>query len=135
MILFYAQRFLNIYLHGKLYFNEVKKMEIGQTISQGVIIVTVAEWLDSASSENFLKYCTALPVSPVIIDLSGLTYISSAGIRALLQFEKDRRQQGITVAIVGSKGFVLSVLKMSGFDQIFLMYPSVTEAMQVMAKR
>ena len=114
--------------------DQVKKLEISHTISQGVIIVTTTGWLDTDSSEEFLKYCTALPTAPVILDLSNLTYISSIGLRALLQFEKARREQGTVVVLAGSKGFVLSVLKMSGFDQIFLMYPSAADAMQVIAK-
>ena len=71
---------------------QVKMLEIGHTISQGVIIVTPTGWLDTASYEEFLKYCTALPAGPVILDLSNLTYISSAGLRALRQFEKGRER-------------------------------------------
>jgi anti-sigma B factor antagonist len=113
---------------------QVKMLEIGHTISQGVIIVTPTGWLDTASYEEFLKYCTALPAGPVILDLSNLTYISSAGLRALRQFEKGRRDQGTMVVIAGSKGFVHSVIRMSGFDQLFLMYPSTANAIQVIGK-
>ena len=113
---------------------QVKMLEIGHTISQGVIIVTPTGWLDTASYEEFLKYCTALPAGPVILDLSNLTYISSAGLRALRQFEKGRRDQGTMVVIAGSKGFVHSVIRMSGFDQLFLMYPSAADAIQVIGK-
>ncbi|ABS54570.1 anti-sigma-factor antagonist [Methanoregula boonei 6A8] len=108
-------------------------MEISQTVSQGIIIVTPAGWLDTASSEEFLKYCTALPKAPVILDLSGLSYVSSIGLRALLQFGKEQRQRGADVVIAGSKGFVHSVLRMSGFDQLFLMYSSAADAIQAIA--
>lgn len=114
--------------------DQVKKLQICHTISQGVIIVTPTEWLDTASSEEFLKYCTALPAGPVILDLSNLTYISSIGLRALRQFEKGRREQGTMVVIAGSRGFVNSVIRMSGFDQLFLMYPTAADAIQVIGK-
>ncbi|WP_325409063.1 STAS domain-containing protein [Methanoregula sp.] len=109
-------------------------MEICHTQSQGVVIVTPTGWLDAAASEDFSKYCTALPSAPVILDLSGLTYISSTGLRAVLQFGKKRREQGTDVVISGSSGFVRSVLRMSGFDQLFLMYPSVADAIQVIGR-
>ena len=112
----------------------MKKLQICHTISQGVIIVTPTEWLDTASSEEFLKYCTALPAGPVILDFSNLTYISSIGLRALRQFEKGRREQGTMVVIAGSRGFVNSVIRMSGFDQLFLMYPTAADAIQVIGK-
>ena len=109
-------------------------MEISHTISRGVIVVTPTGWLDTAASDEFLQYCTGLPHAPVILDISGLSYISSTGIRALLQFGKGQRLQGADVVIVGSQGFVHSVLYMSGMDQVFLMYPSVADAIQVIAK-
>jgi anti-anti-sigma factor len=112
----------------------VKKMEICHTLSQGVIIVTPTGWLDAAASEDFLKYCTALPAAAVILDLSGLTYISSIGIRALLLFGKERREQGRDVVLAGSKGFVHSVIRMCGCNQLFLMYPSAADAIQAIAK-
>jgi len=109
-------------------------MEISHTISQGVITVTPVKWLDAAASEEFLQYCTTLPAGPVILDLSGLTYISSTGLRGLLQFGKERRNQGTDVVLSGCSGFVLSVLRMSGFDRLFLMYPSVADALAAMGK-
>jgi len=109
-------------------------MEIRHTMSQGVVIVAPAGWLDTTSSEEFLDYCTTLPAAPVILDLSGLTYISSTGLRTLLRFGKGQRQQGTDVSIAGSRGFVRSILRMSGFDQFFLMYPSLTDAIETIAK-
>ena len=112
----------------------VKKLEICHTISQGVIIVTPTGWLDTASSEEFLKSCTALPSATVILNLSNLTYISSLGLRALRQLEKGKKEQGTEVFIAGSKGFVHTVLHMSGFDQLFGMYPSTADAIRAIAK-
>jgi len=113
---------------------QVKRMEIGHTISRGVVIVTLSQWFDTAAAEEFLKYCATLPAGPVILDLSGLTYISSTGLRGLLQFGKDRREKGSDVVLAGTGGFVLSVIRMSGFDQLFLMYPNTAEALQAVAK-
>ena len=109
-------------------------MAISHTINQGVIIVTLSRRLDTAGAEEFSTYCTGLPAGQVILDFSGLPYISSTGLRAVLQFGRERRQQGADVVLAGSTGFVLSVLKMSGFDQIFLMYPSTADALAAMGK-
>jgi len=109
-------------------------MEIRYTMSQGIAIVAPAGWLDTGSSEAFLEYCATVPRGPVILDLSGLTYLSSTGLRALLRFRKERTQEGTEIVLAGSRGFVYAVLRMSGFDRLFRLYPSSADAIETIAK-
>ena len=67
------------------------------------------------------KIDTALkePKKNILIDLSQVTYISSAGLRVLLKFGKDVSAQDKNLALCGLNEFVSSVFKVSGFDKIF----------------
>lgn len=54
----------------------------------------------------------------VIIDLSGLSYISSAGLRVLLMGAKTARAKAGKAVICSAPATITEVLKMSGFDKI-----------------
>jgi anti-sigma B factor antagonist len=53
-----------------------------------------------------------------IIDLSGLSYISSAGLRVLLVGAKAARAKGGKAVICHAPAAIAEVLKMSGFDKV-----------------
>lgn len=53
-----------------------------------------------------------------LIDLSGLSYISSAGLRVLLVGAKAARGKGGKAVICSAPASITEVLKMSGFDKI-----------------
>lgn len=53
-----------------------------------------------------------------IIDLSGLSYISSAGLRVLLVGAKTARTKGGKAVICNAPATIAEVLKMSGFDKV-----------------
>jgi len=63
-----------------------------------------------------------------ILDLSGLVYISSAGLRSLLLAQRRESQQGGTLVLAGPLGLVQEVLSVAGFDTLFEIYESVEEA-------
>lgn len=54
----------------------------------------------------------------VMLDLSHLSYVSSAGLRVMLLGAKRAKAAGGKVVIVGAQTAVAEVLRMSGFDRI-----------------
>lgn len=67
-----------------------------------------------------------------IIDLSGLTYISSAGLRVLLVGAKSARAKGGKAVICSAPATIAEVLKMSGFDKVLpLLADSATAQAQL----
>ncbi len=54
----------------------------------------------------------------IILDLSEVDYVSSAGLRVLLVGAKTARAKGGKAVIVAPRPAVLDVLRMSGFDKI-----------------
>ena len=70
----------------------------------------------------------------ILIDLSQVTYISSAGLRVLLKFGKDASAQDKNLALCGLNEFVSSVFKVSGFDKIFNIQPERSKAIEFLLK-
>src|SRR5687768_16283347 len=60
----------------------------------------------------------------LIIDLSGLTFMSSAGLRSLLGAAKETRLHGGDLRIVSTNPGIDKVLKMSGFHNIAKVFTS-----------
>ncbi len=58
-----------------------------------------------------------------IMDLSGLSYISSAGLRVLLVAAKTARAKGGKAVICSAPAAIAEVLKMSGFDKVIPLTP------------
>lgn len=65
----------------------------------------------------------------LIADLSGVTYTSSAGLRALLATVKLARQHGGDFRLAAVLPSVHKVLEMSGFTSILKLYPDVDLAL------
>jgi anti-sigma B factor antagonist len=61
----------------------------------------------------------------LVADLSGVSYTSSAGLRALLATVKNARQQGGDFRLAAVMPQVHKVLEMSGFTSILKMYSDV----------
>ncbi|MBQ7479279.1 MAG: STAS domain-containing protein [Selenomonadaceae bacterium] len=61
------------------------------------------------------------------IDLSGLKYLSSAGLRVLLRFGKRAKKEGKGFALVGAVDMVATVLKESKMDMLVTIAGSVEE--------
>lgn len=59
----------------------------------------------------------------VTFDFSQLEYISSAGMRVLLQFNKQANEKGGSVVITGMSENILQIFQLVGFDKIFTINP------------
>lgn len=64
----------------------------------------------------------------VILDLAGLEYVSSAGLRVLLEARKVLRLKGGTMVLAAVQPFTRTVLTSTGFDTLFTLYGTVEEA-------
>jgi anti-sigma B factor antagonist len=64
----------------------------------------------------------------VIIDLSGLEYMSSYGLRMILLSAKTLHDNGGGLHVAVPAGHVMDVIKMAGYDTMFPVYESVDEA-------
>lgn len=65
----------------------------------------------------------------LVIDLTGLEFMSSAGLRSLLGAVKESRSQGGDLRIVSTNPGIDKVLKMSGFHNIAKVFTSQADAL------
>lgn len=64
----------------------------------------------------------------ILIDMSGVNYLSSAGMRMLLSTSKRLRALSGKLYLSGLTVSVLDVLRMSGFDHVLDLFESEEEA-------
>jgi anti-sigma B factor antagonist len=64
----------------------------------------------------------------LVVDLTAVEFMSSAGLRALLGAVKETRSSGGDLRIISTNPGIDKVLKMSGFNNIAKVFPSQAEA-------
>ncbi len=67
-----------------------------------------------------------------IVDLAGLDYISSAGLRGILTSVKRLKAAGGQMVLTSLHGTVKEVFEISGFNTIIPIFESVKDALQEM---
>ena len=107
-------------------------MEIAARRQNDVTFVTVAGSLDSNSSpkaQQTLDGILANGTRKVVIDLSGVDYISSAGLRVMLAMAK-RLSGGGALRLFGLNETVREVFDISGFSTILAVFATEAEALK-----
>lgn len=69
-------------------------------------------------------------VSTIQVDFSGVTFMDSAGIRALLTAQRIAGERGVTLYVTAAHDYVLEVLEMMGLVDILIGPPTEESASQ-----
>ena len=109
-------------------------MQISTRTSNDIHIVGITGSLDSTTSPEAQKSLDSVLTSAkkVLLDFSGLDYISSAGLRVLLGAAKRLRGSGGTLGMFGLNQSVREVFEISGFSSILSVYQSEADAIGAM---
>jgi anti-anti-sigma factor len=105
---------------------EIKEEKLGE-----VKIVALHGSLDAATSggaEKRLQSILAQGEQRLVVDMTGLTYISSMGLRVLIIVAKDLQQSGGRLALAGLSPHIHEVFRIAGFTRIFSIFPTPGEA-------
>ncbi len=97
-------------------------MDIQTHTSGAATVVALTGKLDTVTAPVFEKQIREVIASGavrLVLDLSGIEYISSAGLRGLLVMSKLLKEKQGKSCLVGVKGNVRSVFEMSGFLTFF----------------
>lgn len=78
--------------------------------------------------QPFLASCAA-GQDQLVIDLSAVEYISSAGLRVLMLARKQAKTQGGTLVVAGLQPIVKEIFEISRFTVVFEVFASVREAL------
>lgn len=85
--------------------------------------------LDSVSSKDEQQSILSLldEGKDVILDLSGCSYVSSAGLRVMLYSYKVATANGLKLYLVGVSKEVREVMSITGFEHFFQYFNTVEE--------
>lgn len=106
-------------------------MEIDQKIINNVPIVTVAGRIDAATSKDLESALNSLIEknnNTIVIDLAGVEYISSVGLRVMLAALKKVRPKQGDVKLAALQPFVREVFEITGFTKLFAIYSNQGDA-------
>ncbi len=106
-------------------------MEISQKVIDDVPVVAVSGRIDATTSKNLETALNDLidqNNTKIIVDLAGVEYISSVGLRVLLAALKKVRPRQGDVLLVSLQPFVREVFEITGFTKLFSIYPNQGEA-------
>lgn len=103
-------------------------MEIKSEKHGPVTVVAVAGNLDASTAPKLNDYFNNALESgaiKIVVDLTELSYTSSAGLRVLLNTTKDARKKGGDLRIASVQPAVTKVFELSGFTSILKFFPDV----------
>ena len=99
----------------------------------GVIVLRINGKINTEASEDLLKKMTDLiddGARNLLLDLSGVDYINSSGLRALLTAAKRLTDLGGEMVFAGVNEMFYQVLHVSGSTSYIKVYSSDAEAIQ-----
>jgi anti-sigma B factor antagonist len=105
------------------------KTEVRQ--ENGTTVISVTGTVDALTAPDLAKILVnqiAEGHVNLIVDLIGVEFMSSAGLRTLLGAVKEARTNGGDLRIASTNPGIDKVLKMSGFQTIAKVFPSQAEA-------
>ena len=107
-------------------------MEITTENKGGALIARAEGRIDGANARDFESAVQAAISEwegSVIIDCGNLSYISSAGLRAILLIAKTLGKRKVKFALCSLSAPIAGIFQISGFDQIISTHPSQDEAL------
>ena len=102
-------------------------MDIGEFLQDGVQVLEPKGRIDSATSRAFGELLLAsidAGKNAVLVDLSHIAYVSSAGFRSLLIAAKRAKESGRNFAICGLNAEVRRLFQIGAFVDLFRIFAS-----------
>ena len=112
-------------------------MEINSRKEMDCLVLAVKGRLDTFAANEFEQGVTAHQEDgerKVILDLSAMDYISSAGLRCIMSLYKRLKEAGGSLAVCGLDGLPKRVFEVSGFDQFLPSCGDVAQAAEAIKK-
>jgi len=107
---------------------EINKKKVGR-----IDVVSLKGRMDaynSISVSEFLDELTGEGSKQLLIEMEGVDYMSSSGLRVLLSTLKKLKNQGGKLKLCSLQPYVQEVFEIAGFNQLFDIYSSEDEALK-----
>lgn len=108
-------------------------MEIQTSERQGALIASISGRIDADTSVEFERTLTTLLEEgsrKLVLNLSHLDYISSAGLRSVLSIAKILKSLGGELKLCSATGPVKDVFVLSGFAQMLPWFETEADALK-----
>ncbi len=112
-------------------------MNIDIRHAQQGTIIAVSGSIDALTADTLHEQMSAQVAeghTHLVLDLSDVSYASSAGLRSILLVLKESRQLGGDLRVAGLQKGVQRVFEMSGFANILQIHDTVDAALQTYAQ-
>jgi anti-sigma B factor antagonist len=95
-------------------------MEVNATKNGDSLLLKVSGRIDTTTAPELENKVDALMdgIKKIVFDFQDLEYISSAGLRLLLHYQKEMLGNGESMVIKNVNEFVMEVFEMTGFKEI-----------------
>lgn len=111
-------------------------MQLTPAAHPGACVLTATGRIDQASADAFLSalqahlaLCNA-DASPLLLDFSGVTYISSVGLRALMMAARQAKASQGKIAITNLQPMVSEVFAIARFDLVIPCFADIDAALK-----
>ena len=111
---------------------DTSQMDIQTERNNGTLIAKAEGRIDGVNARDFeeaLKAAISADDDTVVMDLEGLSYISSAGLRVILLIAKTLRKRNAELVLCSLSDPIREVFEISGFDKIIPVHASREQAL------
>jgi anti-sigma B factor antagonist len=106
-------------------------MELKSQKKDNFWIISISGMMDTLHAKQAEDEIFSLDiqnVNGIILELSGLSYISSSGIRVLIRVHQYLKKKGITMRLCSLQPFIQELLDIADLTQSFLIYDNLEKA-------
>src|SRR5580692_9859338 len=96
---------------------------------EGNLVTRLNGKLSLETVHNFIQTLRPEPAAVLILDMSGLTFLDSAGVGALVQLFVHRKSAGRKFALAGLTQQGTAVMQVSGLIKLLPIYATAAEAL------
>ncbi len=96
------------------------------------LVLTLSGRIDASCAKDLETECLEWiekGEKQMVMDLSQVNFISSAGLRVILLVAKRLEPNGGRVKLAGLNATLMDVFEISGFSKLFVIVPSVQDAL------
>ena len=113
-------------------------MECSTDQRDGALVFRASGAIDHGSAEAFEQALIPLlgslaPGSRLVLDLSGVDYMSSVGLRVLMLVSKQARRQQGKVVVASLQPTLAEIFSISRFDRVFDVHADLREALSTLS--
>lgn len=107
------------------------KLELEKKPVEGrnAVITRLSGMLSPETVHTFIEAMRPEPAAHLILDMSGLTFLDSAGVGALVSIFVNRRNSGKTLAVAALTTQGNAVLQVAGLTKLLPTFPGIEQAL------